>query len=852
MAVTITATTEPSQARVAIKAEGGVIGSAFFIGRRGRDGVLGLVRETSESSKLWIRDPAGQRSNLFTRPRFEVSSAAARIFTNSFRNPDLVADPAVANVVRTNLAANPGFEEIVRFQAEFGTGGAGTTELSTNRPFTGSQFIRTRWTKKGLYGGVFANTFDVVPGRDYTVSVYVRTSVLKRMRIVMGWNGSTVQNLGPDTVVSAYSTSNTGWTRLVWQGKAPTGAVSGVPYMFLTEGYGQVWNANEWMDIDGMLIEVGTVLRDYFDGSFGPTESETEGQLLSAWTDEANRSSSVMYPASVLATTGEQANIRRYGDAAAIIPTGSSTASAVLLDHGNSMVAGKTYTIAALISVLTRSGTLNANAGSITVTSKNSAGTIISTQKTLAVAVGSTNAYVYQSFTIPALTTAVEVRIVNGASTGKGITTFKQVRIVEGNFDPGFFSGATANKTDLEYVWVSPTVYSYGTIGASALQALQSAGITGTNASPIYSKIWKKNGTAALRIFPTSSGTDSYVIAPAAVVALAAGKTYTFIGTQRQGTKLTGSLHADSRKVRVTGTGMTALTSSQPANTANRVTTLRWTFTVPTGATNVRMEFVHGGVFDSGDLYWDEVLVTEGEYTGSYFDGEFGNTTIGGWNGTKDASTSYRYGDSLPIMVYDYEARQGQTVEYFVLDGNGMPVTDTPATVKIPEWGTWLKDPFRPHLNLKVWFNSDDAYTRQANRVLLQPRGSRLPIAQWERRSAPEGVLRFLTETHDDARRLTTLIDETGVLFLDVAEDFGVPFRYASIGDVSGRRAVEGALRDPHRYWDFEAQEVAVPVGEPSTMTVTYENLLTKFASYLELRNTVDDYKDVASGEWNR
>lgn len=848
MAVSITATPEPDQARVAIKAEGGVIGDAFFIGRRGRDGILSLVRETSEASRIWERDPAGQRSNIFTRPRFEVTAAAARIFTNLFRNAGFVSNPAVQNVQRTNLAANSGFEEIVRFANEWG-GGTGTNVLNNYLPKTGSQFIRTTWTKAGLWGGVFSNTFDVVPGRDYTVSVYVRTSVLKRMRIVMNWNGSTAQALGPDVIVRAYSTANTGWTRLTWTGKAPTGAVSGVPCCYLTEGYGQTWKVGEWMDIDAMLIEEGTVVGEYFDGSYGTLEDNKTGRMMTAWTGEANRSSSVLYPAQVYGVTGDRADIRAYRDGALILPNSTGNASAAILDHGDQMLAGRTYTIGAVLDVLQRDGvSVNERAGSLTVTSLNGT-TVISEQRTIAVNVGS-NHLIYQTFDIPAGTTKVEVRVWCGSPANYGRTAFREVRIVEGTVDPGFFTGDNPATDERTFGWTGGTTYDWGTIGNSYMQAVPPAGgFLGSGVAPIASKLWKKNGTYSLRLYPTGDSTDSYLTAPPGVVTLAAGKTYTFIGTQRQIAKLTGTLHIDSRRVRVTGTGMTKLVSTQPANTANRQTTLRWTFTVPAGASNVRLEFVHGGLYESGSLFWDEVMVTEGTYTGNYFDGEFGNATVGGWNGTKDASTSYRYSESLSITVYDYEARQGQTMEYFVLTGQGVPIGDG-SRIDIPEWGTWLKDPFRPHLNARLYFNSDDSYTRVANRVLLQPRGSRLPIAQWERRTAPEGKVRLLTETADDARRFTTLIDEAGVIFLDVAEDFGVPFRYASVGDVTGLRAVNGALRDQHRYWDLEVQEVAMPIGEPSAMSATYENLMTTFASYLEVRNTIPDYKAMAAGEW--
>lgn len=865
MAVTITATPEASEGRIAIKAEGGTIGDAFYIGRRGRDGILGLVRETSEASRIWERDPAGARTNLFTRPRFEAQGSAQTVHTNLFRNAAFVLDETQNNVVRTNLAPNPGFEENNRVANQWG-GGDGVTDLRTDSAFSGAGYLRARWTKAGTWGGIWTNTFNVVPGREYSVSVYVRSNAVKRFRISVRYNGvSAPDSIGPEATVRPYNaTTNKGWTRLTWTGKAPAGAVSAFSMVYLKEGVGQKWNVGDWMDIDAMLVEEGKTIGEFFDGSSGDQEDPVNGRLVAGWTGTFNNSSSVLYPARVYGVTGEQSVIRAYSGGALILPSGTSNASAAVLDHGGQMQPGKTYTISAILEVLQRNGTVHPHAGRITVTSlagstvlqedKTGLGTDVNGNPVDLGGAALLSAQTHRlTVTIPSGATSVIVRVWNGASQNNGRLAFRSVRIHEGDTDLGTWTGNTGAGDEFDYGFTTPLLSNSVAIpgtGSSVRTVIPPAGgFLSSGAVAISSTKWRKNGSRSMRLWPTSSDNNSYVTAPTGVVSLAAGKTYTFLGVQRLTAALTGDLHPDSRRVRVTGTGMNPLVSTQPANTANRQTQFRWQFTVPAGATNVRMEFVHGGALGSGDFYWDEVLVVEGKYTGNYFDGEVPLPAQGGWNGARDASTSIRYSESLSITVHDYEARQGQDMEYFVLDSQGYPVGDG-ALVSVPEWGTWLKDPFRPHLNARLHFNSDESYTRSANRVLLQPRGSRLPIAQWERRTAPEGKIRLLTETPDEARRLTALVDEAGVVFLDVAEEFGVPFQYVSLGDVSGVRAVAEALRAPQRYWDIDMQEVAMPIGEPSGMSATYENLMSTFASYLELRNSVKDYASVASGEW--
>jgi hypothetical protein len=65
------------------------------------------------------------------------------------------------------------------------------------------------------------------------------------------------------------------------------------------------------------------------------------------------------------------------------------------------------------------------------------------------------------------------------------------------------------------------------------------------------------------------------------------------------------------------------------------------TFTVPIDATCVMFRLVSNAASGEGDVYWDNLMVTEGVYTGPYRDGSSPGWL---WDGTPDASTSFGLG----------------------------------------------------------------------------------------------------------------------------------------------------------------------------------------------------------------
>ena len=72
----------------------------------------------------------------------------------------------------------------------------------------------------------------------------------------------------------------------------------------------------------------------------------------------------------------------------------------------------------------------------------------------------------------------------------------------------------------------------------------------------------------------------------------------------------------------------------QGANAAGEQT-LRLTFVVTNADATLRL--TSGATLGNGDVWWDDLLIVEGNYDGDYFDG---NTGKAYWSGAADASTS--------------------------------------------------------------------------------------------------------------------------------------------------------------------------------------------------------------------
>ena len=180
------------------------------------------------------------------------------------------ADDAVYTVNALGDASTASFEAGV-------TGwlaGSGTSSLVSSSTFarTGSKCLSWTSSTTGV-SYVNAPTVAVVAGHTYAVSMYVRSSVARSMRILYRWyNASNVQ-IGADANTTAVTDTTTGWTLLSATLTAPAGAVRLNLYPHAVSGASGdnhylddvLVRDTTWPDIDALKQQPGVTDWDFLD-----------------------------------------------------------------------------------------------------------------------------------------------------------------------------------------------------------------------------------------------------------------------------------------------------------------------------------------------------------------------------------------------------------------------------------------------------------------------------------------------------------------------------------------------------------------------------------------------------------
>ncbi|WIC89090.1 minor tail protein [Arthrobacter phage Ottawa] len=205
-----------------------------------------------------------QRKNFATNPSFEAS-------------PGLVT-------WRTNLSPNPSFEtDLTGTLTNYGTSGGGSVSRPTTGGATGGAHSRMTWsTASTAIGGYFENTMGALGVGTYTASAYVRVSTAAQ-RIQMNISASS----GAYTVTSntAVDLPVNGWTRVSATFNVTTAGTFVARAQAVSGGNGRVWSVGNTLDTDGWLVETGSTVGQFFDGS-----TVKDADTVYEWAGTTNKS----------------------------------------------------------------------------------------------------------------------------------------------------------------------------------------------------------------------------------------------------------------------------------------------------------------------------------------------------------------------------------------------------------------------------------------------------------------------------------------------------------------------------------------------------------------------------------
>lgn len=308
---------------------------------------------------------------------------------------------------------------------------------------------------------------------------------------------------------------------------------------------------------------------------------------------------------------------------------------------------GKTYTYSVWVK------TSAARRIQATINWSTSASAYISTSFGTAVyALANTWTRISVTATAPANTAFIVPNAISDTNFAIGDTFAIDAAMVETSSVVGdYFDGSTAASGDFTYAW-SGTAHA----STSLQRGVPTSSVSIYRSYAVASTDWSSTGSKSVRIVPDRTNDNASLIWVAGQVnsmagngvTFIAGKTYTVKAKLRLTAAQTGTLSADAaRQIRVVYntqtnfTGATIVKSTQAPNAAG-VTDHSITFTIPSNAVWCAVELWNGASAGNGDVWWDDLIVVEGTYTGDYFDG---NTTDAYnneyyWTSTPNASPS--------------------------------------------------------------------------------------------------------------------------------------------------------------------------------------------------------------------
>lgn len=202
----------------------------------------------------------------------------------------------------------------------------------------------------------------------------------------------------------------------------------------------------------------------------------------------------------------------------------------------------------------------------------------------------------------------------------------------------------------------------------------------------------------------------------------------------------------------------------------------------------------------------------------------------------------------VPVTIYDYEPRQGLSTDYLLTNQDGASQATT--TVTIPKWGTWLKSPGRPWLNVLTALNGVGDVERELPREVVWIEGAENATVISERRHSAGGTVTLAVRTSTELASLLELVSDGGTLMLDTAPEWTIPYRYINVGNVVERRLwdADTGLDKTQRLLVLQGVLAAnMPLGPLETNTnASYDALPVKFPSYAYIAATVASYNALA------
>ena len=519
------------------------------------------------------------------------------------------------------------------------TGASVAAILSKDWSSTGSQSLRLIPTTVNNNARAQVDIPTTV-GVTYTAKLRVRlnaalTGTLQsRSRRISAYNSSLTTQLS----TSAAAANAAGVTDLSTTFVATTSTTKLLLDIGASAGNGSIW-------FDDLLVVEGTYVGPYFAGDTLP-----DSDLVVEWTGTEHASTSTLsaLPIADWTSTNESYVYRSSlythskGYSAKVVCNGTYSYQGIYMYNHPAVSPSNIYTASAW--VLGEAG----KSIRIGIQELTAAGAVVgTTYSSTIVATGSWQRY---SVTRTFGSTAAKANVLISTASSVAHTFYVDDVLIDASSSVrDYFDGATGNGGDFAYAWTGTpdqsTSYEYG-IGVANVDTGDSGRVA------VQSTDWAGTGSRSVRVITTGTiaATDAehgLIVASTGIssntVLLDRNKTYTIFATLRISAAQTGTVDASrARRIWFSNDAGATVALSSTAST-NSAGTYDHTLTITTSSDGDDVVFLgSGNEAGGGDLWWDKIMVVDGVYTGSYFDGSLPDTAdiTYIWNGDTDSSTS--------------------------------------------------------------------------------------------------------------------------------------------------------------------------------------------------------------------
>jgi hypothetical protein len=207
-----------------------------------------------------------------------------------------------STITRTNLVVNPSLEtNILGWEAITTAIVSRITTDSYTGTSCGKVLINTTTANTGIrIDNTSVYRIPVVEGQILTGSAYIKNNVgTRNVRTGIRFYDSPTTTTTLSSVSGTVLTNPTTWTRSSVTATAPATALW-ADFVFVSTNTGSA--TDEYL-FDSVLVETGSTIQTYFDGSYLPANTSTQVFSSNTWTGTANASTSTISQSEITAET---------------------------------------------------------------------------------------------------------------------------------------------------------------------------------------------------------------------------------------------------------------------------------------------------------------------------------------------------------------------------------------------------------------------------------------------------------------------------------------------------------------------------------------------------------------------